>query len=468
MVASILYYKTVEKNTAADLGDGVVQLVVERHPLHEVTSPQAFDPMNMEGLRMIPFPSAAFGTVDHIVPTDGGKQKNPAMNILMENRMEENCKRYGIPFFGRESGKQGIVHVIGPEMGLTHPGTVIVCGDSHTSTHGAFGAVAFGIGTTQVEHVLRFQSLSHKILKVRRIDLVGKLENGVTSKDVAINTIRQIGMEKGIGFAQEFGGPAVSDFTMEDRMSMSNMGIEGNARVTYFNPDDVTFEYLRGREAVPEGELFDKAVEYWRSFASDLDAVYDDRVEINLSDLTPTVTWGTNPGQAVFIYEPIPEVSELREDERGSAEKALRYMKFNSGELMYGKKIDIVFIGSCTNSRIPDLRVAARVLNGYKVDPNIKALAVPGSQQVKYQAEQEGLDKIFIESGVEWRDPGCSMCLGMNTDRAPKGSLIASTSNRNYENRQGDFARTILMSPGMAAKAAIEGKLSDVREHKYR
>ena len=470
MAKATLYNNVIDAHIVDQLAPGKFQVFVDRQYIHEVTSPQAFGSLKKDGVTEIPFPQLNTATVDHIVPTDeDGRRRNPLIASLMEKTLEENCRMYGIEFFGKESGKQGIVHIIGPEIGLTHPGTVIVCGDSHTSTHGAFGNIAYGIGTTQVEQVLRAQSLAHKLLKVRRIDVDGTIPQGVEPKDIAINAIRQVGVRNGAGYAHEFGGSALTNLTMEQRMTICNMGVEGNAAATYFNPDQITFDYLKGRERVPKDSAFDRAIKHWISIASGSDAQYDEIVKLDAGRLSPTVTWGTNPGQAVFIDEALPQVDSLPEGDRNSALKAYRYMKFGAGEYMNGKEIDMVFLGSCTNGRITDLINAAAVLKGYQIHPKLKGkvLVVPGSQQVRREAEYLGLDKIFQEAGAEWREAGCSMCLGMNTDRAQGDVLIASTSNRNYEGRQGDVARTVLMSPSMAAYAAINGKIGDVRNHSF-
>jgi 3-isopropylmalate/(R)-2-methylmalate dehydratase large subunit len=469
MSKGTLYDKVLEQHVVDRLAGGKVQVFIDRQYIHEVTSPQAFDELRERGIVKIPFPHLNTATVDHIVPTDEeGWKNNPLIAQQMEKALEKNCKEFGIEFLGRESGSQGIVHIVGPELGLTQPGTTNVCGDSHTSTHGAFGNVSWGIGTTQVAHVLASQTLSHQPLKTRLIRLNGKLQKGVTAKDVAINAIRQLGVKAGNGYAHEYGGPAAGDFSVEERMTICNMGIEGNARVTYFNPDDKTYLYLQGKERVPKGEDFERALAYWKSMASDADAKFDHSHDLNLDALIPTLTWGTNPGQAIYVDEAIPFIDKLPEDERGSAKKALKYMKFNEGEMLLGKPVNMVFIGSCTNGRLSDLELAAAVLEGYHIDHRVKVVLVPGSQKVKKQAEEKGLDKIFEAAGINWRDPGCSMCLGMNTDRAQGDVLIASTSNRNYEGRQGDYARTVLMSPTMAAHAAIHGKIGDIRSHEFK
>jgi len=462
MSKGTLYDKVLEKHIVDELSPGRYQLFVGRQYIHEVTSPQAFDAIKKDGIKKIPFPELNTATVDHIVPTDEeGKRLSAPITMLMEKTLRENCKMFGIEYFDKSTGRQGIVHIIGPEMGLTQPGMTIVCGDSHTSTHGAFGNLAYGIGTTQVEQVLRSQTLPHKRLKVRKINIEGAIPFGVEAKDIAINAIRQIGVRNGRGYAHELGGSASESLSMEQRMTICNMGVEGNAEATYFNPDRTTFDFLSERPRAPAGAEFDRAINYWASFASDKDAMYDETRDIDASKLQPTITWGTNPGQAVFIDERLPQIEDLHPDDRGSATKAFKYMGFNPGEHMLGKKIDIVFIGSCTNGRLVDLINAAKVLMGNHV--KVKTLIVPGSMEVQRTAQSLGLDEIFRNAGAEWRDSGCSMCLGMNYDRANGDYLIASTSNRNYENRQGDGARTVLMSPSMAAYAAIRGQIGDVR-----
>ncbi len=465
MSKGTLYDKVLDAHIVDELSKGRYQIFIDRHFLHEVTSPPAFGEIIKDGLTELPFPQLATATVDHIVPTDeDGFRKNPEIAKKMYSYLEESCKRFGIEFLGAG----GIVHIIGPESGLTQPGITIVCGDSHTSTHGALGAVAWGIGTTQAEHVLRTQTVSHDRLKVRKINLNGQLPPGVEAKDIALNAIRMIGMKNGIGYAHEFSGPLASALTMEERMTICNLGIEGNARVTYFNPDETTYGWMVGRPRVPKGAEWFKALSHWKTLSSEKDADYDHVFDIDAGYLSPTVTWGTNPGQAVYINEPIPNMEDIPESERKSAAKALKYMKFQHGDLMDGKIVDMVFIGSCTNGRTADIQRAADVVKGYKANPNVKVILVPGSPKVKKECEEKGLDKVFRDAGIEWRTAGCSMCLGMNTDRAQGDVLVASTSNRNFEGRQGDTARTVLMSPAMAAYAAITGKIGDVRHHVYK
>jgi 3-isopropylmalate/(R)-2-methylmalate dehydratase large subunit len=371
---------------------------------------------------------------------------------------------HDIRFFPIDSGSQGIVHVIGPELGLTQPGMTIACGDSHTSTHGAFGAVAFGIGTSQVRDVLATQCLALERPRVRRIRVTRKLGFGVYAKDVILHIIRRLGVKGGVGYAYEYAGPVIESFTMEERMTLCNMSIEGGARVGYVNPDETTFEYLRGRRFAPQGEAFGRAVEWWRSMASDSDAGYDDEVDLDGDRIAPMVTWGINPGQAIAVNENLPRLSELETGDRGTAEEAFGYMSLRPGEPIEGTPIDVAFIGSCTNGRLSDLREAARVARGRHVKPQVRALVVPGSEQVKHCAEAEGLHTIFREAGFEWREAGCSMCLAMNPDKLMGREVCASSSNRNFRGRQGSpTGRTLLMSPAMVAAAAVEGRVTDVR-----
>ena len=446
------------------LPSGESQLFIGLHLVHEVTSPQAFQMLREENLK-VAFPERTIATVDHIVPTDSQKRPfSDSMAEAMMSEIEKNAKEFGVTFFGPDSGKQGIVHIIGPELGLTQPGMTIACGDSHTSTHGAFGAVAFGIGTSQVRDVLASQCLAMMKPKVRKLDVSGKLGKGVYAKDVILKIIRQLGVKGGLGYAYEYAGETFENFSMEERMSVCNMSIEGGARAGYVNPDKTTFDYIRGREFAPKGAAFEKAVKWWKSIASDSNAKYDDVFKMNVSSLAPVVTWGINPGQSVSVDENIPDPKEMPESERQSAEQALQHMSLNPGTPIEGTKINVAFIGSCTNSRISDLREAAKIAGGGKVAVGVKALVVPGSQKVKAQAEKEGLDKIFTKAGFEWRSAGCSLCLGMNTDRLKGNEICASSSNRNFIGRQGSpQGRTLLMSPAMVAAAALNGKVVDVR-----
>ncbi len=446
------------------LPTGQTQLFIGLHLIHEVTSPQAFAMLREQGLK-IAFPERTFATADHIIPTD--MRERPFLDPQAEEMMqaiERNTKEYGIPFYGMDSERQGIVHVIGPQLGLTQPGMTLACGDSHTATHGAFGTLAFGIGTTQVRDVLGTQCLAMDKLNVRRINVSGPLSPGVYAKDVILAIIRRLGVGGGKGYAYEYGGPAVDAMTMDERMTICNMSIEGGALVGYVNPDQTTFDYLRGRTFTPQGDAFDRATTWWRSIASASDAVYDDVVEFDGISLEPTVTWGINPGHGIGISENLPLPDDMADPV--GARRAYEHMGFEPGKPILGIPIDVAFVGSCTNSRISDLRAAAEVAKGRHVDLHVRAIVVPGSYDVKIQAEKEGLDKVFTEAGFEWRAAGCSMCLAMNPDQLHGREISASSSNRNFIGRQGSpEGRTILMSPAMVVAAAINGKISDVREY---
>ncbi len=459
-----LLQKVWDTHAVRQLPSGQTQLFVGLHLIHEVTSPQAFQMLRERGLK-VQFPEHTFATVDHIVPTD--LVDRPYQDNLAEEMMvaiEQNTADFGVSFFGIEDRRQGIVHVIGPELGLTQPGMTIACGDSHTSTHGAFGAIAFGIGTSQVRDVLASQCLAMGALKVRRINVDGQLSKGVYAKDVILSIIGRLGVQGGGGYAYEYGGQVLDDMSMEERMSVCNMSIEGGARAGYVNPDDTTFEYLKGRPHAPAGEAFDKAVSWWRSMASDADAGYDDVVEMAGHEIGPTVTWGITPGQSVSVDEAIPSSSSFAEADRSTVDEALAYMDFSPGDKIAGCRVDVAFIGSCTNGRLSDLQEAAKVARGRKVATGVKALVVPGSQQVRQAAEDEGLHEIFQEAGFEWRGAGCSMCLAMNPDKLEGRQMCASSSNRNFKGRQGSpTGRTLLMSPAMVAAAAVEGAVADVR-----
>lgn len=465
MSANTLFDKVWDQHTVRELPTGQTQLFIGTHLIHEVTSPQAFAMLRELGLA-VRFPERTFATVDHIIPTDS--QVRPFADELAEammSELERNCRDYGITFFDSASGHQGVVHVIGPELGLTQPGMTIACGDSHTSTHGAFGAIAFGVGTSQVRDVLATQTLAMARLAVRRIEVSGKLGSGVHAKDVTLAIIRKLGVNGGVGFAYEYGGDVFDSLTLEERMTVCNMAIEGGARCGYVNPDEATFEYLRGRLHAPEGDAFERAVQGWRSVASGADASYDDRVQFDGAEIAPSVTWGINPGQNAGIGECIPRASELPDSERPQLEEALEYMGLRQGDPIAGTPIDVAFIGSCTNGRLSDLRAAARVARTGQVQPGVRALVVPGSQEVARQAEAEGLDETFRAAGFEWREPGCSMCLAMNPDKLIGREICASSSNRNFKGRQGSpTGRTLLMSPAMVAAAAIRGEVADVRE----
>jgi 3-isopropylmalate/(R)-2-methylmalate dehydratase large subunit len=466
MSKGTLFDKVWDLHTVGTLPSGQTQLFIGLHLVHEVTSPQAFAMLRERNLPVI-YPQRTVATVDHIVPTEN--QARPFADPLAEAMMqalEHNCQDFGIRFYNIGSGHQGIVHVIAPEQGLTQPGMTIACGDSHTSTHGAFGAIAFGIGTSQVRDVLASQTLALGKLKVRRIEVNGTLPQGVYAKDVILHIIRTLGVKGGVGYAYEFAGSTLDSMSMEGRMTICNMAIEGGARCGYVNPDQTTYDYLQGREFAPQGEAWDKAVAWWNTLHSDADAVYDDVVVFNAADIAPTVTWGITPGQGIGVKETLPTLESFAEGERALAEEAFAYMDLVPGQALQGIPINVCFIGSCTNGRISDLREAAKVVQGHTVAEGLKAFVVPGSEQVKQQAEAEGLDKIFTAAGLEWREAGCSMCLAMNPDKLQGRQISASSSNRNFKGRQGSASgRTLLMSPAMVAAAAITGKVVDVRDY---
>ncbi|MBW8887941.1 MAG: 3-isopropylmalate dehydratase large subunit [Fibrobacteres bacterium] len=461
-----LFHKVFDKHTVGKLSSGQYQLFIGLHLIHEVTSPQAFSMLRQRGLK-VKYPQRTFATVDHIIPTEGAERKRPLRDALAEEMLvaiEQNTKEAGITFFDEGTGNQGVVHIIGPEMGLTQPGQTIACGDSHTSTHGAFGSLAFGIGTSQVAEILATQTMSMSKLKVRRINVTGKLRPGVYAKDVILAIINKLGVNGGVGYAYEYAGPVISAMSMEERMTLCNMSIEGGARIGYVNPDETTYAYLKGRRFAPAGAAWDKALAYWRSIASDADAEYDDVFTLDGSALEPFVTWGITPGQSLPVTWSIPAVETFPSDERPLLKEALEYMSLEEGQPIAGVPIDVVFIGSCTNGRLSDLEEVARLVKGRKVNPKVKALIVPGSQDVQRQAEAKGLKEIFLAAGFQWREPGCSMCLAMNPDKLQGRQICASTSNRNFKGRQGSASgRTLLMSPAMAAAAAIEGKVADAR-----
>ena len=465
IMSKTLLDKVWEAHAVRLLPNGATQLLIGTHLIHEVTSPQAFGMLRDLGLKVL-YPERTFATVDHIVPTD--EREEPFSDPLadeMIKALRKNCAESGVTFFDLPSGKQGIVHIVGPEQGITQPGTTIACGDSHTSTHGAFGAIAFGIGTSQVRDVLATQTMAIHKPKVRRINVEGKLSPGVYSKDVILHIIRKLGVNGGLGYAYEYGGSTFDAFTQEERMTVCNMSIEGGARVGYVNPDETTFAYLKGRPYAPKDADWDTAVTRWKSFASDPDAPYDDVITYQAADISPTVTWGINPGQAIFINEKVPTAAELPEKDRATAEEALVHMHLQAGQPIKGVKVDVAFLGSCTNGRLSDLTEVARYLKGKKVSPTVKAIVVPGSQGVSLLAEEMGLAEIFRDAGFEWRGAGCSMCLGMNPDQLVGDQLCASSSNRNFKGRQGSpTGRTILMSPLMVAAAAITGEITDARE----
>jgi 3-isopropylmalate/(R)-2-methylmalate dehydratase large subunit len=438
-------------------------LYVDLHLVHEVTSPQAFESLRLAG-RPVRRPDLTIATMDHNVPTEPG----PVLDTIAKAQLDalrDNCAAFGVPLNATGSGHEGIVHVMGPELGLTQPGMTIVCGDSHTSTHGAFGALAFGIGSSEVEHVLATQTLLQGRPKTMRIRFAGELPFGVTAKDMVLGAIGRIGIAGGVGHVVEYAGPAVEALSMEGRMTICNMTIEGGARAGMIAPDETTFAYLEGRPAAPSGAAWERALDEWRGLPTDADAVFDREVEIDVASLVPQVTWGTNPGMVAPIDGRVPDPAAYDDPaEREAVERALRYMALEPGTPLTEIPVDRVFIGSCTNSRIEDLREAASVVNGHKVAPTVRAMVVPGSAKVKQQAEQEGLDRVFTSAGFEWREAGCSMCLGMNPDILAAGERCASTSNRNFEGRQGAGGRTHLLSPTMAAAAAVTGRFTDVRE----
>ncbi len=462
-----LFEKIWDTHIVQKSADGTCVIYIDRHLVHEVTSPQAFEGLRMAG-RAVRSPENTLAVADHNVPTT-----NRAMGIadpeskLQIDTLEENVKEFGITYFGMNDKRQGIVHIIGPEQGFTQPGMTIVCGDSHTSTHGAFGALAFGIGTSEVEHVLATQTLIQKPAKTMRITVDGTLSAGVTAKDVVLHIIGLIGTAGGTGYVIEYAGSVIRDLSMEGRMTICNMTIEGGARAGLIAPDDKTFAYIKGRPMAPKDENWDKAVAWWKTLPTDDGAVFDKEIFIKTEDIAPSVTWGTSPQDVLPITGIAPNPDEETDaNKKAAIIRALDYMGLKAGTKLTDIAIDKVFIGSCTNGRIEDLREVARVAEGKKVAPGVQAMIVPGSGLVKAQAEAEGLDRIFIDAGFEWREPGCSLCLGMNEDKLNAGERCASTSNRNFEGRQGRGARTHLLSPAMAAAAAITGKLTDIREFK--
>ncbi|MGB0844193.1 MAG: 3-isopropylmalate dehydratase large subunit [Alphaproteobacteria bacterium] len=460
-----LFDKIWESHLVRQNDDGTCLVYVDRHLVHEVTSPQAFEGLRTAG-RKIRRPDQTLAVPDHNVPTVdqalGIKEEESRIQV---ETLAKNCDEFGVKMFGMTDPRQGIVHVIGPEQGFTLPGMTIVCGDSHTSTHGAFGSLAFGIGTSEVEHVMATQSLVQKPAKNMKIEVNGKLGVGVTGKDVVLAIIGKIGTAGGTGYVMEYCGEVIRDLSIEARMSVCNMSIEAGARAGMIAPDEKTFAYLKGRNMAPKGEAWDKAVEYWKTLPTDDGAHFDKVVTLDASDIVPMVTWGTSPQDVVPISGHAPKLDDIEDENRRFAvERSLNYMGIDAGMAMTDVKIDTVFIGSCTNSRIEDLREVVKVVEGRKVADGIRAMVVPGSGLVRAQAEEEGIDKVLIEAGFDWREPGCSMCLAMNTDRLAPGERAASTSNRNFEGRQGRGGRTHLVSPGMAAAAAIKGYLADVRD----
>jgi 3-isopropylmalate/(R)-2-methylmalate dehydratase large subunit len=459
-----LFEKVWDSHSVRELASGQTKLFVGLHLVHEVTSPQAFQMLRERGLKVM-HPERTYATVDHIIPTD--MRARPFLDDLAEQMMvaiETNVREFEVPLFDMNDQRQGIVHVIGPELGLTQPGMTIACGDSHTSTHGAFGSIAFGIGTSQVRDVLASQCLAMGRPQVRRIEINGPLGAGVYAKDVTLHVIGALGVKGGVGFAYEYAGEVLDRMSMEERMTVCNMSIEGGARCGYVNPDQTTYEYLEGRAHVPKDAEFARAVDWWQSKASTEDAEYDDVVKIDGACIDPTVTWGINPGQSCAVGGTLPRPQDANGDGASIAE-ALEYMGFEGGQPIAGTSIDVAFIGSCTNSRISDLREAAKVAKGRKVASGVRALVVPGSHDVRDQAQAEGLDQVFRDAGFEWREAGCSMCLAMNPDKLQGREMCASSSNRNFKGRQGSpTGRTMLMSPAMVAAAAIQGEVHDVRD----
>ncbi|MDC0054838.1 3-isopropylmalate dehydratase large subunit [Candidatus Pelagibacter sp.] len=461
-----MYDKIWNEHLVHEQEDGTSLLFVDRHLIHEVTSPQAFEGLRNSN-RKVRQPKLTLAVADHNVPTtDRTKGISDQESKIQVDTLDSNCKEFGIQIFGMNDKRQGIVHIIGPEQGFTQPGTIIVCGDSHTATHGAFGALAFGIGTSEVEHVLATQTLVQKKSKNFRINVNGNLPIGVTSKDVILQIIGKIGTAGGTGYVIEYAGDLISNLSVENRMTICNMTIEGGARAGLIQPDQKVFDYLKDKPMSPKNENWEKALEYWYSLKSDPEAHFDKEINLDGKDIKPMVTWGTSPQDVVTIDGKVPNPkNETDPDKKNSIERSLKYMGLNSDISVQDIKIDKVFIGSCTNGRIEDLREAAKILKDKKIAKHVNAMVVPGSGLVKEKAEQEGLDKIFINSGFEWREPGCSMCLAMNADKLKPGERCASTSNRNFEGRQGRGGRTHLVSPGMAAAAAISGNLDDVRKY---
>jgi len=460
-----LFDKIWESHLVDEQDDGTCLLYIDRHLVHEVTSPQAFEGLRQSG-RTVRRPDACLAVPDHNVPTtDRSKGIDEEQSRIQVEALQKNCAEFGIPLFDVTDLRQGIVHIIGPEQGFTLPGTTIVCGDSHTSTHGAFGALAFGIGTSEVEHVLATQTLLQRRPKNMRIWVEGELPFGVTAKDVILAIIGKIGTAGGTGHVIEYAGPVVRGLSMAGRMTVCNMSIEAGARAGLIAPDEITFRYIEGRPMAPKGGAFEQAVAHWRGLPSDEGARYDKEVSLDAAAIEPQVTWGTSPQDVLPISGRIPDPKSVEDpSRRASMERSLEYMGLEPGTPMSEIKIDTVFFGSCTNARIEDLRAAAEVIRGKRVAPNVHAMVVPGSGLVKHQAEEEGLHKVFIEAGFEWREPGCSMCLGMNPDQLKPGERCASTSNRNFEGRQGKGGRTHLLSPAMAAAAALTGHITDVRK----
>ena len=468
MTARSLFEKVWDAHVVADVPGGPSILYVDLHLVHEVTSPQAFDGLRARGLR-VRRPDRTLATMDHSTPTaprraDGSLPFVDEQARAQVRKLEQNCAEFGVTLHALGDARQGIVHVIGPELGATRPGATIVCGDSHTSTHGAFGALAFGIGTSEVEHVLASQCLLQRRPRTMRVTASGALGRGVGAKDLVLAIIAELGVGGATGHVLEYAGSAVRSLGMDGRMTVCNMSIEAGARAGMIAPDDVTFAYLHGRERAPEGAAWDRAVEAWRALESDADARFDREVTIDASEIAPRVTWGTNPGLGVAVDGVVPTADQAPAGERAAWQKALEYMRLEPGRPIAGAPVDVVFVGSCTNSRLDDLRDAARVLRGRRVAEGVRMLVVPGSQAIKRDAEAEGLADVFRAAGAEWREPGCSMCIAMNGDEVAAGKLAVSTSNRNFEGRQGRGARTVLASPLTAAASAVSGRIRDPRE----
>jgi 3-isopropylmalate/(R)-2-methylmalate dehydratase large subunit len=462
-MAKTMFDRIWEAHVVRDEPGAPALLFVDLHLIHEVTSPQAFDGLRLAG-RRVRRTDLSLATMDHNVPTLDGPIEDPLARAQLE-ALARNCEEFGVPLHATGSGREGIVHVIGPELGVTQPGMTIVCGDSHTSTHGAFGTLAFGIGTSEVEHVLATQCLLQRRPRTMRVDFDGALPFGVTAKDMILGAIGQLGVAGGVGYVLEYAGEGIEGLSMEARMTICNMSIEAGAKAGMIAPDDTTFAYMEGRPAAPKGADWERALDRWRALPSDGDARFDSVVEIDVAALEPQVTWGTNPGMVAPVGASVPDPNDYDEpEERAAVERALRYMALEPGTPMQEIELDRVFIGSCTNARIEDLRVAASVVAGKRVHPRVRALVVPGSATIRRQAEAEGLDRVFLDAGFEWRRAGCSMCLGMNPDILAPGERCASTSNRNFEGRQGSGGRTHLLSPPMAAAAALAGHIVDVRE----
>ena len=469
MSEGTLYDTVWERHKVTELPNGQDQLFIGLHLVHEVTSPQAFGMLRERDLD-VAYPDRTFATTDHIAPTEAEKRERPLADDQAEemlSALERNTSESGITFFGFESGKQGITHVVAPELGLSQPGMTVACGDSHTATHGAFGSIGVGIGTSQIRDVFATGCIAADKQKVRRINVEGSLGEGVYAKDVILKIIQELGVDGGVGHVYEYGGPAIEALDMEGRLAVCNMSIEGGARAGYVNPDETTYDYLKGREYVPDGEAFEERKAYWESIRSDEDASYDDVVTIDADGIDPLITWGINPGQVIEISEPVPhpESFEARTD-REAAEQALEHMEIESGQSMLGYDVDVAFLGTCTNGRLSDFEEAAKVLEGNTVDADVRALAVPGSETVRKRCEERGIDETFINAGFQWRRAGCSMCLAMNDDALVGDEVCASSSNRNFIGRQGSKdGRTVLMSPAMVTAAAIEGQVADAREY---